>query len=842
MGDIPVGEGGDHEHDGGDGGGGDAPPQGPPSHPPGQAGQQIDARYDGDIMMQAIGNGQVAGQTQGPAAGINLNTSTGYQSVAAARAAMRERMRYIGADEPFDSRSSGGSEGPIYDDPHSKLDDTDSSAGFRTVTKAEAVDAAANDNAAPQNAADKAKALSERSPDSEIDEDETSEETSETNNPPMNEAAAKEAWYRSGWCWGTTITALVLILLVVMLVGAFVSKWFDADPDAPHADDIDEKDLPAGKAFTITIADHAQPGSGTLDPASVVLLKGDKDNREEVKDLKVDGEGTWVVDPATGDITFTPDSTMVQNPTVVYWLIKDTDGVASNPATITLRFAGLAAPRARNVVQGALPAGQPAVIAMTDHITRGDRDIDVASVVLIDAGKEVTSLKVDGEGSWSVEPGAGTVTFTPDAALAANPGAVSWRVRDVGGAVSNTATIRLSFEGLMGGSTTEMEGPEASDIDLLGQPKGTVLTFDVPAHVVPGTDIVDFKTVIIVGSPADRKKLVVPNKGTWEVDATTGRITFTPLPAITEDPMPIRYQVYDVMGRVSNAGFLTAGYTGLDVPVVPRPPITNDAVNRDYSVDPTENPPRIEPVTFNMKRYVQPGAAAIDWSTLRISPRVPVTGTRPEGMTEFDVGENGAEEGTWSLDVAASTVTFTPFSRGNRTFTGSPTPIAYWVEDVDGLRSPAALIIANKHIGEIARAIELMTQKTDAEFWADYKKNLIDSNVSLEVIYGLTYQIQVGIRAMISTRGLHQARGDSRVASDNGYKIRGNVYTDAEMRWSDGSSGQMYQIAEDVVAAQLTGVGTLEPLARRLIQIDFILRLLRDQFIELAEMRQSGGT
>ena len=793
-------------------------------------------------MQQAIANGQVDGRTQGPDRGIGMASSSAYQSVAAVRAAAEPRARYDDTRAPLDIGSSR--ERRVYDDPRSRLDDNDNNAGYQPVSVADAARMAAEENPAPKTgAASGAIELRDRTADEPVDEDETSEEPADGNGPVAAEAPVKEATYRSAWCWGTTIVLLVAILMTVFLLGAFRFRWFASDAAAPKAVDVDEADLPAGKAFTVRIADHVIAGDNPVDFTSVVLLRGNPDAPEELPSLDIDEEGTWSVDRTSGDITFTPDSALVQDPATVSWRISDSAGAVSNTATVTLRFAGLKAPRAGTIVRSGLPAGQPVTITVADHVTPGDRSVDFSTVVLLDAGAETTSLAVDGDGTWSVDAASGDITFAPQTTPAptANPAPVSWRVKDSAGAVSNTATIRLAFEGLTGGSVTDMQGPEVSDIALVDQPAGTVLTFDVPSHVLPGTDPVDFTTVVLIGAPADRKKLVVPDKGTWEVDRTTGRITFTPLRGIAEDPRPLRYQVSDRVGRVSNVGYLTAGYTGLVAAPLPRPPITEDAIRRDYEVEPGSRPPKVAPVTFNMKRHVTRGADDIDWSTLRISPRVPVPGDRPDGLTSFEVGQGDDREGTWELDVAASTVTFTPFYKSDRGFTGSPTPIAYWVEDVKGLRSPTALIIANKHLGEIAAAIDLMAQKTDADFWADYKSELIDANVDLQVIYGLTYQIQVGIRAVISTKGLHEARGDGRNPSDNGYKVEGLVYTDALAEWTDGSAAQMYAVAERTVEDHLQGVGGLDPLARRLIQVDLIMRLLRDQFITREMMRKAGG-
>ena len=66
--------------------------------------------------------------------------------------------------------------------------------------------------------------------------------------------------------------------------------------------------------------------------------------------------------------------------------------------------------------------GQPVVINVLDNATDLEGDIDPTSVKLINpsTGLEVTSLTVPGEGTWSVNPETGAVTFTPEAGFTAD--------------------------------------------------------------------------------------------------------------------------------------------------------------------------------------------------------------------------------------------------------------------------------------------------------------------------------------------------------------------------------------------------------------------------------------
>ncbi|MFW2084068.1 Ig-like domain-containing protein, partial [Acinetobacter guillouiae] len=56
------------------------------------------------------------------------------------------------------------------------------------------------------------------------------------------------------------------------------------------------------------------------------------------KTLVVNGEGTWTVDPFTGNITFTPEASFKGDPTPISYTVKDCTGLVSNPATVTIDY------------------------------------------------------------------------------------------------------------------------------------------------------------------------------------------------------------------------------------------------------------------------------------------------------------------------------------------------------------------------------------------------------------------------------------------------------------------------------------------------------------------------
>ncbi|MEO5777832.1 MAG: hypothetical protein ABIQ27_13080 [Flavobacterium sp.] len=73
-------------------------------------------------------------------------------------------------------------------------------------------------------------------------------------------------------------------------------------------------------------------------------------------------------------------------------------------------------------------------------------------------------------------------------------------------------------------------------------------------------------------------QLMVPNQGTWSVNAVTGDITFTPIPTFTGNPTQISYTVKDADGNVSNEALVTINAVAIvtaDLTVVPLPKLSD---------------------------------------------------------------------------------------------------------------------------------------------------------------------------------------------------------------------------------------------------------------------------
>ena len=191
----------------------------------------------------------------------------------------------------------------------------------------------------------------------------------------------------------------------------------------------------AGTAVTV---DPLANDTGDFDPTTVMII--DPATGLSVTSLVVPGEGTWDVDPATGAITFTPEPGFEGNPTIIDYQVDTVTGeTVGNTVEVTyLDPEPIPSDENLNNVAGT---------AVTVDILANDGDVDPTSVQLIDpaTGLPITGdLVVPGEGTWTVDPVTGALTFTPEDSFTGDPTPVDYVVTNVLGAVV-TATATITY-------------------------------------------------------------------------------------------------------------------------------------------------------------------------------------------------------------------------------------------------------------------------------------------------------------------------------------------------------------------------------------------------------------
>ncbi len=208
-------------------------------------------------------------------------------------------------------------------------------------------------------------------------------------------------------------------------------------------------------------------------------------------------DGTAVVDPADGAITYTPDAGFTGTDTLDY-TVGDSSGATSTPATITVTVSATAvvvgSPVAANLSE-ALSADTPLTFDVAGSATDGTATIVPASVVI---------TTPPAHGTASVNTSTGDITFTPASGFVGTD-ALQYTVADSQGAVSPPATVSLNIGATIGGTAgralvfTDSAG---SVVTVTPGGPGTAEVFFTGGGTETSSGPKGRKTVTISGSPS----------------------------------------------------------------------------------------------------------------------------------------------------------------------------------------------------------------------------------------------------------------------------------------------------------------------------------------------------
>ena len=356
---------------------------------------------------------------------------------------------------------------------------------------------------------------------------------------------------------------------------------------------------------------------------SVTLLDG---NDDPATTVTVAGQGTYTLDPATGVITFTPVIGFTGTPTPVGYEATDAYGQSNSS---TFQPSAVTAPPAPT--PPTLTPSGPVVSNQPQHTTAAIPS--GGAITLLDShGAAVTTVTVAGQGTYTLDPATGVITFTPAIGFTGTPTAVTYRVTDAYG---------------QHGSSTFTPGPVTAPAAPVAGP----LTPSSPADTnQPQTATATVPTAGAAtlldshGTPATT--VTVAGQGTYTVDATSGVITFTPAIGYLGTPTPVGYRVTDAYGQSSSSTFSPDLVT---IPAAPTAPVLPPSAPADT------NQPQHATVTI-------PAGGSV---TLLDGNGDPATTVTVPG------------EGTYTLNTSTGVITFTPVIG----FTGTPTPVGYQVTD-----------------------------------------------------------------------------------------------------------------------------------------------------------------
>ena len=406
-------------------------------------------------------------------------------------------------------------------------------------------------------------------------------------------------------------------------------------------------------------------------------------------DEKGNKVGEYTVNPATGEVTFTPtDKTYTGKVQPAKVQAEDKNGTKVN-TTYTPHIVGVtptATPAESSGIQGQ-PQDGTVSFAPGETTVEGVKKsvpIKANSAVLLDAsgnpvaaGTPVDALDPEGNkvGEYTIDPATNQVTFTPtnkEYKGKVQPAKV--QAEDENGTkVSTTYTPNIV------GVTPTASPAETTDVQGVEQSKE--VTFKPGKATVNGVekevpiDTTSYKLLDENGQPAES----VPAKnpagdviGTYTLKVVDGKATavFTPTDkTYSGEVAPVTIQAKDTNGTP-----VTTTYTPNITPVEPTgtPKVTEGAQGQPQEGTPTFTPGDAK---VPMKIDAEQPAKLIN----------PATGQPTDETTIPAKDASGKQVGTYTIDPTTGKVTFTP----NKDFVGTPVPATVQAKDANGTPTTA---------------------------------------------------------------------------------------------------------------------------------------------------------
>ena len=320
-----------------------------------------------------------------------------------------------------------------------------------------------------------------------------------------------------------------------------------------------------------------------------------------------------------------------------------------------------AAPAESTDVQGATQTGKPEFTAGNSRVPMND---DVAAT--FDDGS--TTKTVDGVGTYTVAAD-GTVTFVPDPSFTGTAPAVT--------------VVREDMNGTKASATYT---PSVTPITITPTDKVSEDVQNVPQTQTPTFDLSNNKTAQITskklvdpatGQPTDETTVTVAGEGSYNIDPTTGAVTFTPEKDFVGTAKGVTVQA---TATITNANGKTAT-------------ITSDAT---YTPTVVAAVPTAKPATSkDIQGATQTGIPTFAGTTVQVNGQDKAITIKDNSYTLLDkdgnevattpaYAEDGTTEiGTYSIDSATGQVTFTPT---DKSYTGVVTPAKVQAESSNGIK------------------------------------------------------------------------------------------------------------------------------------------------------------
>ena len=432
-----------------------------------------------------------------------------------------------------------------------------------------------------------------------------------------------------------------------------------------------------GQKQTDSMADNFNDGKEGTTVSNYKLV--DPKTGAKVESVTTD-EGTYTVDPNTGEVTFTPVEGFVgtANPVTVAADVTFNDE-SGNPVTVAVENSytptvyGIAPSADETTGKQGQPQTSKSGKDRFSELNNTDNTLDGTNVdwttaaYSLEGANAEGKVVVDGEGTYSIDPTTGVVTFEPLPTF-------TGKAKGVNVQVSVTATdsegnkVPVTSKGKYTPEVTPVTptGAPVTSEGKQGQEQTGKPVFTQGDETAPITINEQQPAKFVVnGQPVDDKEIPATKDGKeigkYVIDPLTGVVTFKPNKDFVGTPDPATVEVKDKNGTPA-----TATYTPTVTPVVP-------------TATPKETTGKQgQPQTQETESMFKQGdeVAPIDKTTVKL--------VDPSGneVTTMPAMKDGKEVGTYTIDPTTGVITFQP----NKDFVGTPDPAKVVAKDTNGTK------------------------------------------------------------------------------------------------------------------------------------------------------------
>ena len=292
---------------------------------------------------------------------------------------------------------------------------------------------------------------------------------------------------------------------------------------------LDTKETGDDKGTTVNFNKGTEEGPNgervNLDLATLTLL----DSSSTPVDSVTTPQGKYELNKTNKTITFTPNKNFVGTAPAVKVQIKDANGTkVETTYTPTVTDVTMeSVDKTSEKPQGQTQTGKP-------EFKVSDTNVGIAEYKLVNPTNNtlVEEVKVENQGTYSIDKATGEVTFVPKPGFTGPTTGITVRATDENGETKD-ATYTPSVTPL------KVTPENKSTMNIQGLPQEATPTFKLPKGVTNAA--VTERKLIVPGTKTLTDSVTVDGKGTFTINAN-GKVTFTPVPSYVGDVPAIEVQ------------------------------------------------------------------------------------------------------------------------------------------------------------------------------------------------------------------------------------------------------------------------------------------------------------